>query len=1059
MRQLLMALAAVGCWLMTQGAVGQAETIEPFNGTSLQGWSGDFSYWRVEDGCIVGASTVEHPLTASTYLVWDGDMPQDFELRCQVRLQGGNSGIHYRSTRIAGQHDLYGFQADLDANNSYSGVLYEGLGRELMSARGEQVEFTPEGKRVIAQFAPDAVLRRAIHTGDWNNYRIEANGTRVRHWINDVLMSDVTDGDASRFRRDGLLAFQLHQGDPMEVRYRSIKVSAIRSAPSVSNLTLPEGFTAELLASAQPSQGSWVALTFDQFGRALISPQDGPLSIASIPGVSRTRDGTLFAGSTTEVSSFDSALRSAQGLCFLGDVLYANGIGADGTPALWRFRDLDHNGSYEDSTALIQYSGDTGEHGPHAVEKGPDGALYVALGNHTRLPETIVRYSTDETPGRAPTSPHDFFGEDRVDARMWDPRGHAIGVYSPGGVVVRVDPVTEAATIFAGGFRNAYDHCFDARGELFTYDSDMEWDIGAPWYRAPRFVHVVQGGEYGWRSGSAAWPQWYPDSLPAACDTDSASPTGMVAGWAGAFPAPWNKMIFCADWTYGRILAMTLVEEGASFAATWQPFISGRPMPVADIAWGPDGAMYFVTGGRATQSGLYRVRAAETTGNPPRVEHSSDAAATLRHIRKSYEQLQHPLSPDELVMHLPTIVRGLDLSDRFIRTAARVALEHQPLDRWRGAITECKTVRQRLAFSLALVRAGVVSDALLACHEAASALQSPCSDDDAVTALRIVEVAVARHRELASDPSVRQSAALGLTLADPNSTRGTPLRWIALELASALALPSVVPLAVEALEHSEDRSEALRYATLLRLCPEGWTDALRIRYWQWLFAANDRAGGLSLRGFIEQLRSDASARVGPPTTAARDASGTLSLPPSLERSPTTSSAFHAWTVAEFESEFDSAAVGGSDARPSPSELERGARIFRESSCILCHRVHGDGATTGPDLSGVAGRFSRRDLLTAILDPSATISDQYRESLLEMHDGSLVVGRIVRENAVSLDVRTNPLTDEREVVPVDGIASRSQLTTSSMPKGLLDSRSREDILALMAYLESRPITPR
>ncbi len=1038
--------------------------IEPFNAISLDGWSGDRSYWSVDDGCIVGASTLEHPLTTSTYVVWDGDMPQDFELRCRVKLTGGNSGIHYRSSRVDGQHDLQGFQADLDAQNSYSGVLYEGLGRELMSARGEQVEFTPAGKRVIAQFAPDAVLRDSIRTGEWNEYRIEANGTRVRHWINDVLMSDVTDGDASRFRRDGLLAFQLHQGPPMEVRYCALEVRAIQSAPPVSSLTLPAGFTCELLASAQSSQGSWVALTFDSSGRAVISPQDGGLSIASIPGVSRTSDGSLFSGEATTIAPLDAPIRGAQGLCFLGDVLYANGFGADGRSALWRMQDLDKNGSYEEATALMVYTGDAGEHGPHAVVKGRDGALYVALGNHARVPQTLAKYSTDETPGSAPNSPLNLYGEDRVDARMWDPRGHAVGVYSPGGVVVRVDPVTEQATIFAGGFRNAYDHCFDSRGELFTYDSDMEWDIGAPWYRAPRFVHVVQGGEYGWRSGSSAWPSWYPDSLPAACETDSSSPTGMVAGCDGAFPAPWKDMIFAADWTYGRILAMTLVEDGASFTARWQPFITGRPMPVADLAWGPDGAMYFVTGGRGTQSGLYGVKASASASaqvaqviSGATAQAAESARATLRALRRDFEKSQHSLSAEELATSLPTLLAGLNHDDRFVQYAARIALEHQSIEAWRRAVASLTSERARLAGALSLVRVGTLDDAKVACTVAAGALselvaRNPSTKSDnenAVAAIRIIEVAVARHRALTGEASVVSAGASALELAARASSQGNPLQWIALELGGALALPATVPLAMAALETAPNRSEALRFATDLRNVKDGWTDSSRARYWQWLTAANDRAGGFSLRGFIEQIRRDAKVAVGEPLAGAPTAAAATTAQPSPAPFTTTSSAIHEWKVAEFESAFDATA----DGNVTEGELAHGAQLFRESSCILCHRFAGDGATTGPDLTGVSGRFSRRDLLTAILDPSATVSDQYRDSLIETRDGSIVVGRIVHDDGVNIDVRTDPLREDRQRLLKSDIAAISALPTSSMPGGLLNTRSRSEVLALVRYLES------
>ncbi len=593
-----MPAAPIAALLLALAAPPAAGELRPFDGRSLDAWDGDRAFWSVEDGAIVGRSTDANPCTASTYLAWTGDMPADFELRCRVRIAGGNSGIQYRSQRVQGQADMAGFQADLDAANAYTGILYEGLGRGIMSGRGEQVEWSPSGKRVAARFAPDERVRAAIRDGDWNDYRIEARGTRVRHWINGTLMTDVTDGDASRFRRDGQLALQLHAGPPMEVRFRDITVTALADAPPASAVAVPPGFEVRLVASARPGQGSWVSIAFDPAGNAVVSPQSGRPWRIELPGVAPG----LAAGAEARATELPDVPGGAQGLAFVRGELWVDSGPPGEECGLWRLRDADGDWRFETRTRVLRWPSDGGEHGPHGVVEGPDGMVYVAVGNHTPVPEGVARGICGP------------WGEDLVTERMWDPRGHAVGITAPGGTVLRVDPATGAAEVFAVGFRNHYDLAFTPEGELFTYDSDMEWDIGAPWYRAPRIVHVARGGEYGWRSGSGTWPEWYPDSLPPACDTDSSSPTGMLHGAGGRFPAPWRDMLFAADWTYGRILAVRLTPDGAGFRGEWQPFATGRPMPVADMAWGPDGAMYVVTGGRGTQSGIYRIAPAEGAG-------------------------------------------------------------------------------------------------------------------------------------------------------------------------------------------------------------------------------------------------------------------------------------------------------------------------------------------------------------------------------------------------------------------------------------------------------------
>ncbi|MBM4113293.1 MAG: DUF1080 domain-containing protein [Phycisphaerae bacterium] len=1068
------------------------QVIRPFEGRTLDGWDGDRSFWLVEDGAIVGRSTRERPVPHSQYLAWTGTMPDDFELRCQVRLVGGNSGIQYRSRRVPGHADMAGFQADLDAANAYTGALYEGHGRGLMSARGEQVEWTPEGKRVLARFGSEAALRAVIRDGEWNDYRIEAIGTRVRHWINGALMSDVSDGDASRFRRGGALALQLHSGDPMEVRFRNLEVRRISSAPPASAISAPEGFTVELLASAGPGQGSWVCLCFDAKGRAIVSPQNGPLLRAWIPGVSRRHDGSAWPGRDTEFTPLDAdAPGSAHGLCVLGDDLFVNCAQDEQRRGLWRLRDRDGDGEIDERTKLFAYSNDGGEHGPHGVIPGPDGALWMTIGNHTRVPDGIVRGEPDADGRRAPGSPADFWAEDIPVPRIWDPNGHAVGLTAPGGVILRIDPETGAATIFAMGLRNAYDLCFDADGELLTYDSDMEWDIGAPWYRAPRIVHVVSGGEYGWRSGSGKWPEWYPDSLPSACDTDVSSPTGMLAGADGGFPPPWNELIFAADWTYGRVLAIdpqplvSAIREtgrlqasdpasmGAGIRATWMPFLSGRPMPVTDMAWGPDGAMYMITGGRGTQSGLYRIRATADAGRPVHESVADSPKVTQEKVwirdigmfthekrvkRRELEAWHRPLPSAEFDAAFPTIVEALGSGDRTLAYAARVALEHQPIESWRDRVMDLPAGDARLLGALALARRGKDADAQRACEIASAALSESVPSEIARTrlaaprdehavverlilALRAAQVALLRHPGLADSEPLQACGAAAVTLGSDLSI-DPRVAQAALELACALQLPGAIEPCVNRLDAATDRADALRWAAMVRTLKDGWTEPLRERYWRWLDAADAQSGGMSLGGFIVAIRSDAQQHVkrpaSSPTPPPRGAPSAVPPPPSAS-----ARAVRAWNVADL---LDESISSGRD-------LARGARIYREASCMLCHRFNGDGVATGPDLTGVASRFGRADLLRAILEPSADVSDQYRDSMVTTHDGEVVVGRVVADLPEYLEIRTNPMGFERERLQRASIASIEPISTSVMPPGLLDSRTREEILDLLAYLES------
>ena len=334
--------------------------------------------------------------------------------------------------------------------------------------------------------------------------------------------------------------------------------------------------------------GSLIAMTFNEFGQLLVSREDGPLQLI----YDSDKNGEL-----DKVKPYCKLVKNCQGILALNGEVFVTADGPDGS-ALYRLADKDRNGELEDARAIIKFKGKMGEHGPHSVTLGPDGMLYVILGNHTQLPE-----------GVSESSPYwNWYEGDLVQPRYEDPTGHANGVKAPGGVVLRTDIDGGTVEVFAGGLRNAYDLAFNREGDIFVHDSDMESDIGMTWYRPTRLYHLAAGSEIGWRSGWANWPDYFVDTIPGVVDTGRGSPTGAAFYNHFAFPARYHDALFLADWSEGRILAVDVKRNGASYTGSTEVFLQGQPLNVTDLEPGPDGSLYFCTGGRGTSGGIYRIK-------------------------------------------------------------------------------------------------------------------------------------------------------------------------------------------------------------------------------------------------------------------------------------------------------------------------------------------------------------------------------------------------------------------------------------------------------------------
>ncbi|MCA9270430.1 MAG: HEAT repeat domain-containing protein, partial [Planctomycetales bacterium] len=277
--------------------------------------------------------------------------------------------------------------------------------------------------------------------------------------------------------------------------------------------------------------------------------------------------------------------------------------GPDGA-GVYRLADANRDGKLEVAATLVKFrsaldedpSAALGEHGPHGLTLGPDGHLYIVVGNHAQV-ESPIEFN----------SPYRTYYEGDIVPRLEDPGGHAVGVKAPGGVVLRLSVDGKKIERIAGGLRNAYDLAFDQWGNLLVHDSDMEADEGAPWYRPTRISHVVPGGEYGWRSGWAKWPDYWHDMLPSVVETGRGSPTGMVVYDHFKLPEKYHHNLIVCDWSTGQIVAMDLKAQGASIAAKSEVLLEGEPLAMTDLAVGPDGWIYFITGGRQTVGAVYRL--------------------------------------------------------------------------------------------------------------------------------------------------------------------------------------------------------------------------------------------------------------------------------------------------------------------------------------------------------------------------------------------------------------------------------------------------------------------
>jgi putative heme-binding domain-containing protein len=525
-------------------------------------------------------------------------------------------------------------------------------------------------------------------------------------------------------------------------------------------------------------------------------------------------------------------------------------------------------------------------------------------------------------------------------------------------------------------------------------------------------------------------------------------------GYGAKFPAKYQNAFYICDWSFGKLYAVHLKPHGSTYTGELEEFITGQPLALTDLVINEkDGAMYFAVGGRRTQSALYRVTyAGKESTAPARADSSNRSDREKRRKLEAFHGRKDPKAVREAWGYL-------DDKDRALRFAARIAVEWQNPAEWRERALKEKDTRKSIAALVALARASSKDqfhrketdpkpDPALQGQIIASLDRiewRKLEDQDRLDLLRAYNLAFTRLGK--PDESTRQRLAAKFEPLFPAKSRE-----VNAELAPMLVYlesPTAASKLVTALRAAPTQEEQLDLARALRVCKTGWTQVLREEYFRWFLKAASFKGGSSLNNFIRDIKNDALENVSEEDQVA--------LKSILETKPQKVTPMQALAAREVVKQYtvaDLAPIVEKGVK-SKRDFERGRQLFGQAGCAACHRFNEEGASIGPDLTNLAGRFSVRDILESIIEPSKEISDQYGAIVIRKKDGDTVIGRVGNMSGDDLSVIENMFApgDFTRVKRPD-IESIEPSKLSMMPEGLLNSFKEDEILDIMAYLLSR-----
>ena len=824
------------------------------------------------------------------------------------------------------------------------------------------------------------------------------------------------------------LALQEEKSEPTNTAMFSIADNF-----QIQEISFPSGSEVDL--------GSWVSMTIDSLGRLIIARESKGLIRVTL---SATGD------SVESIEWINRDLQECRGLTFRGKDLFVN---ANNSKGLYRLRSA--GDGFSEPELVFASSGGVG-HGRNDLVVGPDQMLYSIHGDAVDLPSNALDH----------TSPY---------------RDSAQGSKTREGHLLRINPDNGSVEILAAGLRNPYGIDFNEHGDFFTYDADAEHDMGAPWYRPTRILHLTTGGDFGWRGVTGSWPAYYPDhpdnAVPS-LDIGKGSPTTVKFGTRSKFPKKYRDGLFVLDWAYGRILLVNLLPRGSSYSMTSETFLKGRPLNVTDLEFGPDGSMYLITGGRKTQSTLYRVTYAGkrnsvlNQGRPNLTDHQAKCSSFSAQSRQSRRELEKLLNREITDEKFVAAWQQLGNPDPWVSHAAARLIERSPTVQWEEKALQERNPAIATRAILCLMRSQECQQTTrairrlveLAQQSSSHAFRNSIHDSVQEHALYGIQLAISPSNPNSAKLTPKQIEILATMYpaANANKSEKSTASTAALqfndasnrrlsELLATLGDEQFVSKTIKLASQTTNPEQRLHFLYVLRDVSEGWTPDLRKSYFKHLAMAGEELGGAGLPEFLQQIREDAMKHVPPGArshlAAIIDASVASKQSATLLISPLRP-IIQDWTVDQI--------LTGDHLK---GDQENGKQVFSTAGCIHCHRFAADGHSIGPDLTAAMRRYSRRDLLAAIVRPSDVIAENYRGVQILTNDGRVITGQITRGGdfrSPILRISTDPAHPSRVIeIQKSDITSRKNSKVSWMPDDLLNTFTRQQIFDLVAYLESAP----